>query len=238
MIVIPMAGESSRFFLEGYKLPKYQLLINYKSVFEHVILSFKRYFMKEKFIFVVNSKFNASNFVKMKCKSLKIKNFKIVELDTPTSGQAETVMFGIENEKNNSPIFIFNIDTVHLNFKMSFTDQLCDGYLEVFKGDGNHWSFIKAKGNKFVAKTTEKIRISDLCSNGLYYFSSIQQFKESFHDTYAKEKTEYKETFIAPMYNSLISKNKLIFYKEINYSDLIFCGTPDEYISAVNTIKN
>ncbi|TOH10549.1 capsular biosynthesis protein, partial [Vibrio parahaemolyticus] len=44
MIVIPMAGMSSRFFKAGYKLPKYMLEAHGKSLFEHSLRSFESYF--------------------------------------------------------------------------------------------------------------------------------------------------------------------------------------------------
>ncbi|MBD6989485.1 capsular biosynthesis protein, partial [Vibrio parahaemolyticus] len=44
MIIIPMAGMSSRFFNAGYDKPKYMLEARGVTLFEHSILSFKKYF--------------------------------------------------------------------------------------------------------------------------------------------------------------------------------------------------
>ena len=45
MIIIPMAGKSSRFFNEGYEVPKYMLSLNEDSnVFKEAVKSFKKYF--------------------------------------------------------------------------------------------------------------------------------------------------------------------------------------------------
>ena len=40
MIIIPMAGLSSRFFSDGYKLPKYMLDLHGVPVFDHAFGSF------------------------------------------------------------------------------------------------------------------------------------------------------------------------------------------------------
>ena len=44
MIVIPMAGLSSRFFKAGFEVPKYQLKINDSYVFDLALKSFIQYF--------------------------------------------------------------------------------------------------------------------------------------------------------------------------------------------------
>ena len=43
-IIIPMAGESSRFFNAGYTVPKYMLPLGSETVFDKAIKSFKDYF--------------------------------------------------------------------------------------------------------------------------------------------------------------------------------------------------
>ncbi|EKO3985769.1 capsular biosynthesis protein, partial [Vibrio fluvialis] len=42
MIMIPMAGMSSRFFKAGYSKPKYMLEAKGKTLFEHSVLSFEK----------------------------------------------------------------------------------------------------------------------------------------------------------------------------------------------------
>ena len=101
------------------------------------------------------------------------------------------------------------------------------GYLEVFNGEGEHWSFVEAGANNSVLRTTEKIKISDLCSNGLYYFSSAKLFISTYKDL--EIKNEYAEFFIAPMYNILISKGLDVRYKLLNKNQTLFAGNPIEY---------
>lgn len=53
MIVIPMAGMSSRFFKAGYTQPKYMLEAHGQTLFEHSVNSFAAYFASTPFLFIV-----------------------------------------------------------------------------------------------------------------------------------------------------------------------------------------
>ena len=237
MIIIPMAGLSSRFANAGYKLPKYMLKANDKTLFSYSIKSFSSYFDTQKFIFICNSYDGVKNFIDAETNLLGIKNYQIIILDEHTKGQAETVFKGLASisEDNESPITIFNIDTFRPGFKfhIEFLKSEIDGYLEVFKGEGNNWSYILPDPvikNK-VIKTAEKNQISNLCCTGIYSFKSINLFNQAFNEykDVAFKSMGLKELFVAPMYNILIKKNYNIKYTEIPRKDVIFFGTPSEY---------
>ena len=105
------------------------------------------------------------------------------------------------------------------------------GIWRFFVARGEQWSFVLPKDEilRKVAQTTEKKRISPLCSSGLYYFRRVADFKAAFESMLknnAKSKGEY---YIAPIYNALISQGRDIRYHEINPNQIIFCGTPSEY---------
>ncbi|MEZ8760773.1 glycosyltransferase family 2 protein [Vibrio splendidus] len=244
MIIIPMAGMSSRFFNAGYKLPKYMLNADGLSLFEHSLMSFKSYFQSEKFLFIVKDIFNTPSFVREKAISMGIKDFHISILDNDTRGQAETVAFGIEDFESNckeykGSITIFNIDTFRPNFEFPDFISSCEGYLEVFRGEGDNWSFAKPENevsNK-VIETAEKEPISDLCSTGLYYFKSANVYLMAYKDYLNTPIDKWKngEIYIAPLFNMLISKGLTIRYELIERSEVVFCGTPSEYLDFLKT---
>ena len=72
-----MLGKSSRFFNEGYLIPKYQLKISGKSALCYSILSFKRYFNSDLFIFLVRSDYGAYEFVQNEVVKCGVQNYKI-----------------------------------------------------------------------------------------------------------------------------------------------------------------
>ena len=231
MIIIPMAGKSSRFYKAGYALPKFMLPLNGKTVFAEAVCSFKKYFESDFFLFITRSDFGVQDFIKKECLSLGINNFEIINLNEDTRGQADTVKIGLEKSRVNlnEELYIFNIDSIRVNFTKPTSDFLQNtaGYLEVFKGEGEHWSFIEALPNNFVKRTTEKIRISDLCSNGLYYFSSTKIFKQFF--TEFEKINDYEELFLAPIYNVLINNKLNVKYILLEQDKTLFSGTPEEY---------
>lgn len=224
-----MAGLSSRFFNAGFTKPKYMLDIAGISVFARSVLSFNKYFHDEKFIFVIRDIFNTAEFVERELQSLGVKNYEIVKLDYETKGQAETVYLATKNEPFNGPITIFNIDTFRKDYiKPDFIDS-CDGYLEVFSAPGDHWSFVLPKDHENVLKTTEKNRVSDLCSDGLYYFKNKADFEDAYLKAVENSDTVKGEFYIAPLYNKIIANGKTVKYHKIELSEIEFCGTPDEY---------
>ncbi len=231
MIIIPMAGKSSRFFDAGYTLPKYKLPLSGKTVFTEAICSFKKYFNSDFFLFITRSDYGVQDFVNKECLSLGVNNFEIVKLDEDTRGQADTVKIGLEKSKKslNEEMYIFNIDSIRINFikPTSIFLKNTAGYLEVFKGEGDHWSFIEALPDNFVKRTAEKKRISDLCSNGLYYFSSTKIFKQFFAQF--EKINDCKELFLAPMYNVLINNKLNVKYILLDKDQTLFSGTPKEY---------
>ncbi len=227
-----MAGKSSRFFNNGYTIPKYMLPLNKNSnVFKETIKSFQKYFKTDFFLLITRSDFQAQDFVEKECKTLGIKNFEVVVLDKDTRGQADTVKIGLDKAKykKNEELYIFNIDTIRVDFTKpsnSFLENT-DGYLEVFEDEGEHWSFIEPLPNNLVKRTTEKIRISNLCSNGMYYFSSKELFIKNFKKF--EKVNKYKELFIAPLYNVLINDHLNIKYVLLEKNQTLFSGTPKDY---------
>ena len=57
MIIIPMAGLSSRFFNAGFKEPKYKLRAHGKTLFEWSVKTFEKLYQTEKFIFICRDVF-------------------------------------------------------------------------------------------------------------------------------------------------------------------------------------
>lgn len=230
-----MAGLSSRFTKAGYDKPKYMLPVDENTVFYHAVSSFKNYFSECKVLFIYRNIQETKAFIDKECEKMQLKDYQCVELSEPTEGQAETVYLGVEqaNIVDDESILIFNIDTFRPNFKLpsELDFNSIDGYLEVFEAEGDHWSFVLPESNasNCVSKTTEKERISSLCSSGLYYFKNTIDYKNTFRKILEKNERSKNEFYIAPMYNHLIDEGKDIRYSKIGLDEIVFCGTPDEY---------
>jgi hypothetical protein len=160
----------------------------------------------------------------------------IVELDVPTRGQAETVLLGLRETGcgRNEAMLVFNIDTIRPGYVFPTTAMGSDGYLEVVRAAGEHWSFVRpaASFERRVAQTTEKRRVSELCCTGLYYFARTADFMDAC-DSALREAEAYLdrwgELYVAPLYNTLIDAGRRIVYDEAPASRVHFAGTPAEY---------
>lgn len=243
MIVIPMAGLSSRFRKAGFDKPKYMLEAKGMTLFEHALLSFKEYFKSEPFLFILLDVEGTLDFVKAKANALGIDNIEVVTLEAPTRGQAETVYLGLQSIDmlDDLSITIFNIDTFRPGFRYpsSFNIQQVDGYLETFIGEGANWSnVLPVEGSTDrVTLTAEKQEISKYCCTGLYYFKSAASYINFFEKYLQRDVEELQggEFYIAPMYNDLIKAGLDVRFSVIDKSDVIFCGVPDEYYQFIES---
>jgi NDP-sugar pyrophosphorylase family protein len=226
-IIITMAGKGSRFSGFREELPKHMLPILGKTMFEWAVSSLKNFF-SEHFIFIALDYADNKSFIREKCKALGINNFSIILIKETTSGQAETALF---SEKaiadKGAPIIIYNIDTFVERDSLKPSDFKGDGCVPCFKAEGNQWSFAEFDSNMLIKNITEKVRISDYCSIGLYYFKSFERFRQAFNKYYAL-KNSAKERYVAPVYNDLLINGEKVYATVIDSKKVHVLGTPAE----------
>ena len=231
MICIPMAGNSSRFYDAGYSKPKFQLEIGGVSLFRLSLMSFQEYFATETFLFVLNRKTNSMTFLEDELKTLKIANYEIVQLESDTRGQADTVAIALESrlKDEDEHLLIFNIDTIRPDFRYPshFPNY---PWIETFSAEGNHWSFVEPFLNSdCVARVVEKQRISNFCSTGMYFFPSIGAYLRIFDEF--QNTLSPMELYVAPMYQLLIDAGQTVKYSVIELNEIFLSGTPLEFLA-------
>lgn len=221
-----MAGEGLRFKKAGYCIPKHEVSVRGKTLFEWALRSLENFF-DNKFIFVVRKSDNTSNFVETKCKRLGIRDIDIKEINYLTTGQAATAM-EIEEwlDDSDEEIIIYNIDTYVEAGEIKPEYIVGYGWVPVFIAEGDKWSFAKFGADFRVIKTTEKVRISEYGTIGLYYFKSFNLFKEAYIRYYKNNSAV--EKFIAPIYNILIENSKDVYAHVVNKSRVHVLGAPEE----------
>ncbi len=241
MIVLPMAGASARFARAGHTRPKYMLPLHGHTVFAHALGSFAQYFDTEAFLFVCRDDPGVAEFIGDQGTMLGLAGdrMRIAALPGPTAGQAETVAEGLRlaGIAADEPLTIFNIDTFRPGFRFAeaFDRHAVDGYLEVFRGDGDAWSFVRAADDRAptgrALEVAEKRRISALCSDGLYHFRSAGHFLSLYAETASEDpaRLDGGERYVAPLYELAIRRGLDIRYLLIASDSIRFCGTPEEY---------
>jgi len=235
-IIVTMAGLGSRFKKEGYTCPKYMIEANGKTLFEwsmDSLIGYNNYV--DKYIFVVRQEDKTEAFIKDKMLKYGISNIKVVGINYLTDGQATTCMLALPECNPNSAIIVYNIDTYVEPNEMRYEDISGDGYIPCFKAKGDHWSFAKVNDAGKVTEVREKIRISDYCTLGAYYFSAASLYKDLYLEYYKDDsKIEKNEKYIAPLYNLMIEKGMNVTISVVDERKVHVLGTPEELRIFIN----
>lgn len=234
-IVITMGGLGQRFIDAGYKMPKYMIEINGKTLFEWSLLSlsgFSDCVVQYIFIARVIEDEDVQAFIAEKCKKLGIQNYKIKMIDYLTEGQAATAMLAKEFWDESDSLLIYNIDTYVEPGNMRATQIVGDGFIPCFIGEGDHWSFVKIDSSGKAVEVREKSRISEFCTIGAYYFKSCSLYEELYNQLYGNKdwlrNCQTKEQYVAPVYDILIKNGGKVYISNIESKAVHVLGTPDE----------
>lgn len=232
-IIITMAGKGSRFKEAGFKEEKHEIVFHGKTLFEWAIESLRNFYEYE-FIFISRDFKLIEDFIRKKSENINIKKINLKIIHNVTRGQAETALLAEEFLQENDSIIIYNIDTYIDPDYLKPEMIKGDGWIPVFSAEGTKWSFVQADEHSLVSKTTEKIKISDNCSVGLYYFSSFSKFKSSLNKYLNLENklSSSNELYIAPLYNVLIAEGNKIYMHKLPKESVVVLGTPEDLISA------
>ena len=228
-VVITMAGAGSRFKAVGYTEPKYEIIAHQKSLLEWWLHSLQDFFDSDRFIFIVQKQDNATSFIKKICAKLNIASVSIMEIDGITDGQATTAMVASEVWTIRSALLIYNIDTYVEPLEINYSQIKGDGFIPCFAGAGDHWSFVKVDSNNRAIEVREKVRISENCTVGAYYFKTCELYEKLYREYYVNSSNmEKKEKYVAPLYNHLIAKGGEVYISIIKDTSVHVLGTPDE----------
>ncbi len=230
-LIMPMCGAGSRFFKNGYSVPKPLIEIENKPFFYWATRSIEKYVELKDISFII-----LQEHVDYFDLDKRIRQFypkaKIVVIPHITAGPVFTCLEGVRNIKDGNPV-IFN-DCDHM-FKseslyklMQGKEDAIDGALVTFYSDAPHFSFVKYDKQEKIIGTVEKEVVSNHAICGAYYFKSAQLFR-IIADEYIKT-CPYKETFISGMYNTMCQKGMKI--KDYLLDFHLEFGTPEEFEKA------
>ena len=229
-VIITMAGLGTRFRKAGYKCPKYMIEAKGKTLFEwsmDSLIGYNKYVSK--YVFVVRAEDNSEKFIRQKCSQYGISDISIVELDSMTDGQATTCMLALPYCDPDKAILVYNIDTYVEPYQMKYEDISGDGHIPCFHADGDHWSFVRLNDEQQAVEVREKVRISDNCTLGAYYFSSARLYQELYEEYYKDDSNNEKnEKYIAPLYNFMIQKGLEVTISIVDAEKVHVLGTPEE----------
>lgn len=225
-VLIPMAGEGSRFKNAGYTFPKPLIEINGKPMIQIVVDNLA---IDAHHIFLVRKdhllKYNLDSVL-----PLIKKNCTIVPVEQLTEGAACTSLLAEKHINNEKQLIIANSDqfiewnTLETMYK--FTDKNIDGGIITFKSTHPKWSFAKVDKNNFVTEVAEKKPISDNATVGVYFWKKGSEYVNYTKQMISKNIRTNNEFYICPVYNEAIKENKKIKLHQIN--KMWGLGTPED----------
>lgn len=227
-IVIPMAGEGSRFAKEGYTFPKPLIDVNGKPMIQVVVDNLK---FDAEYIFLVRTE-HLTKYEGLETTLSRITNgrYKIVEVDRLTEGAACTVLLAKNYINNDEDLLIANSDQVieyspeNFNYLKNFTNA--DGIVFTFRAVHPKWSFVKTNFHGVVTEVAEKNPISDIATCGIYWYRKGSEFVSCAENMIEKNIRVNNEFYIAPVYNELIHFGKTLIPFFVHKMHGI--GTPED----------
>jgi len=209
-IVIPMAGEGSRFASVGYDKPKPLIDVNGKPMIGVVTENLK---FDAEYIFLVRKK-HLEAFDLEKIISSLVCKYKIVNVDSLTEGAACTVLLAKEYINTDESLLIVNSDQFveysSENFKLLMDFSVVDGIILTFVDNDKKWSFVRQDDTGKIVEVAEKKPISNIATAGAYYFRKGRDFVKYAEQMINQNDRVNSEFYVAPVYNYLIKDNKII----------------------------
>jgi len=225
-VLIPMAGEGSRFTTAGYTFPKPLIDVKGKPMIQVVVENLN---MDANFIFVVRKehreKYNLDSLLKLIAPGC-----QIVETDGLTEGAACTALLAKDFIDNDSPLFFANSDQFvewdsnEFMYKMNETNA--DGGIVSFTATHPKWSFAKINENGLVTEVAEKNPISDIATVGYYWWKNGSDFVKYAEQMIDRGLRINNEFYVCPVFNEAIADKKEI--RTFNTDGMWGLGTPED----------
>jgi len=230
-IVIPMAGEGSRFKKAGYKKPKPFIDVNGKPMIRWVIENLQ--VPGARFMLIARQEhLDAEREI-----AGSLQNdfpLQFIAVNQLTEGTACTVLFARAFINNDMPLVIANSDQwVDFRFSDMLNDaekRKLDGSILTFTDPEKNpkWSFARINEAGEVAEVKEKVPISDKATVGIYYFSKGKNFVDAAIDMIVHNDRVNNEFYTCPVYNWSIKNGHRVGIYDIPFTSMHGLGTPED----------
>lgn len=230
-IVIPMAGQGSRFAKAGYEKPKPFIDVDGKPMIvrvlenlaypdaRYILIARKEHMEKEaELVKQIEEEFNAI----------------FIPIDKLTEGTACTVLYARKYINNDEPLLIANSDQIVDMNIADFIDDCknrnLDGSILTFIDEHRDpkWSFAKLDKNNLVTEVKEKVVISEFATVGIYLYSKGRDFVDATIDMIIENDRVNNEFYTCPTYNYAIKDGSKIGIYNIEFEQMHGIGTPED----------
>ena len=216
-IVIPMAGNGSRFATAGYKDPKPFIPVFGEPMISWVVRNLG---VNAKYTFIIRKDFEETYSAHKYLDSI-APGCSIVTVDSLTEGATCTVLLAKEHVDNDSPLVIINSDQyiefencdtaskLIFDFLYNPKEVGLDGKISTFDGGGHpKWSYAKVGDDDIVSEVREKDPFSPHATTGLYMWRKGSDFVKYANQMIAKNIRVNNEFYVVPVFNEAIVDGK------------------------------
>lgn len=211
-IVIPMAGEGTRFALAGFMDPKPFIPVCGKPMIELVVRNITPKH-PHRFIFVCQAA-HMQAYGLVDFLSNTAPNSEVVQISGTTEGALCSVLLAREFLDNETPLVIANSDQFIDGGIDDFYDHWrgahLDGLIMTMAATDPKWSFAAVRPDGFVGEVAEKSPISKEATVGIYAFRRGSDFVAAADSMIAQNLRVNGEFYVAPVYNHLIKNGAKI----------------------------
>ena len=231
-LIMPMGGAGSRFYKNGFVLPKPLIEIHGKPFLYWATKSIENYTDLADLTFVVlNQHIREFQIDQVIRRYFPYAMIEAVDFDDVKSGPVMTCLAGLKNIHDDQPV-LFN-DCDHMFRCSKFSDDMnsgnwdYDGALLTFESTQPQFSYI-AYENGRITGTVEKKVVSSHAICGAYMVRDAQLFRDASED-YLKS-CNYSEFFVSGIYNVMCRKGLDVKNYTVDFH--VPFGTPEEFEAA------
>nr|MBL0702940.1 NTP transferase domain-containing protein [Sulfurospirillum sp.] len=225
-----------RFIDAGYKEPKPLIVVDGKTIIEHVCDLFKG---ESKFTFICNSKHLAETNMREVLQSIQ-PNANIVEIPNHKKGPVYAVSLMEDLIDDDEEVIVnycdFSSFWDYEDFLKHTRQRDVDGAIPSYKGFHPHmlgntnYAFMRDE-KQWMLEIKEKEpftdnRMNEYASNGTYYFKKGSYVKKYFKELMEKDINLNGEYYVSLIYNLLIEDNLKVSIYEIQH--MLQWGTPSD----------
>jgi NDP-sugar pyrophosphorylase family protein len=236
-VLIPMAGKSQRFLDKGYSTLKSLIVIEGKTVIEHIVEKFSP---KDEYIFICSSE--ALKNTDLKSILLKLKpSAKILEIEGHKKGPVYSVSLLFDEIKDDEPVILnycdFNWSWNYNTFLNFVEDNKCDGCIIGYTGFHPHllrgqlYAGVRVDKDWKALEIKEKHRFTEdpmhtFHSSGTYYFRTGAIMKKYFKELLDKDMAVNSEYYASTPYELMIKDGLRVYTYPVEH--FMQWGTPED----------
>lgn len=233
-IIMPMAGEGSRFLKEGWTTPKPLIELRGLPLFKRAISSVSIDGIPMKYSFIVRQEHIDKYSIDEQIKAI-LPQANIFSVLKTTRGAVETCLMAESVIADEDGVIVMDCD---LEFRSKRFLEILKGILSQpmeqseggalvsFESNEPRYSYAALGEDGFVTRTAEKEVISNHALCGAYFFSTGKRFKQIAHQLLDEPEFKKPEYYVSLLYNYLLAEGEKVQLARME--EYYSYGTPEE----------